>query len=62
MNYYCVDTSFLVLFGLENYFFWGGKMKGLLRLKDLSTEKIQEIINYAEKLKGGFKVSYPGRK
>ena len=25
-------------------------MKGLLRLRDLSTEKIQEIIDYAEKL------------
>ena len=37
-------------------------MKGLQRLKDLSTDKIQEIIDYAEKLKGGFKVSYPGRK
>lgn len=37
-------------------------MKGLLRLKDLSTEKIQEIIDYAEKLKGGYKVSYPDRK
>lgn len=37
-------------------------MKGLLRLRDLSTEKIQEIIDYAEKLKGGYKVSYPDKR
>lgn len=37
-------------------------MKGLIKLKDLETEKILEIINYAEKLKGGFKVNYPGKR
>ena len=37
-------------------------MKGLLRLRDLSTEKIQEIIDYAEKLKGGQKVAYPDKR
>ena len=37
-------------------------MKGLLRLRDLSTEKIQEIIDYAEKLKDGYKVSYPDKR
>ena len=37
-------------------------MKGLLRLRDLSTEKILEIIDYAERLKGGYKVSYPDKR
>lgn len=37
-------------------------MKGLLTLKDLKTEKIIEIIEYASKIKNGYKVSYPGKK
>lgn len=37
-------------------------MKGLLTLKDLKTEKIIEIIEYACKIKNGYKVSYPGKK
>ncbi len=37
-------------------------MKGLLTLKDLKTEKIVEIIEYASKIKNGYKVSYPGKK
>ena len=37
-------------------------MKGLLTLKDLKTEKIIEIIEYASKLKNGYKVSYPDKK
>ena len=37
-------------------------MKGLLTLKDLKTEKIIEIIEYARKLKDGYKISYPNKK
>ena len=37
-------------------------MRGLLTLKDLSTEKIKEIIRYAEKLKKGFRIQYPDKK
>lgn len=37
-------------------------MKGLLTLKDLSTEKILEIIKYAEELKQGLSVSYENKK
>lgn len=37
-------------------------MKGLLTLKDLSTDKIVELIKYAEKLKKGFRISYPDKK
>lgn len=37
-------------------------MRGLLTLKDLSTEKILELIRYAEKLKKGFRISYPDKK
>lgn len=37
-------------------------MKGLLTLKDLQTEKIIELIQYAIKLKNGYKVTYPGKK
>ena len=37
-------------------------MKGLLTLKDLKTEKIIELIEYAIKLKNGYKVSYPDKK
>jgi aspartate carbamoyltransferase catalytic subunit len=37
-------------------------MRGLLTLKDLSTEKIIELIKYAEKLKKGFRISYPDKK
>ncbi len=37
-------------------------MNGLLTLKDLKTEKIIEIIEYAIKLKNGYKVSYPDKK
>ncbi len=37
-------------------------MKGLTTLHDLSTDKIQEIINYALKLKGGFSKKYEGKK
>lgn len=37
-------------------------MRGLLTLKDLSTEKIMELIKYALKLKKGFRISYPDKK
>lgn len=37
-------------------------MKGLLTLKDLKTEKIIELVEYAIKIKNGYKVSYPGKK
>lgn len=37
-------------------------MKGLLTLKDLKTEKIIELVEYAIKLKNGYKVSYPNKK
>ena len=37
-------------------------MRGLLTLKDLSTDKIIELIKYAEKLKKGFRISYPDKK
>lgn len=37
-------------------------MKGLLTLKDLQTEKIIELVQYAIKLKNGYKVTYPGKK
>lgn len=37
-------------------------MKGLLTLKDLKTEKIIEIIEYASQIKNGYKVSYPNKK
>ena len=37
-------------------------MRGLLTLKDLSTEKILELIRYAEKLKKGFRIQYPDKK
>ena len=37
-------------------------MRGLLTLKDLSTSKILELIKYAEKLKKGFRKSYPDKK
>lgn len=37
-------------------------MKGLLTLKDLQTEKIIDLIQYAIKLKNGYKVTYPGKK
>lgn len=37
-------------------------MKGLLTLKDLSTNKILEIINYAIELKNGKKANYTGKK
>lgn len=37
-------------------------MRGLLTLKNLSTEKIIELIKYAEKLKKGFRISYPDKK
>ena len=37
-------------------------MKGLLTLKDLKTEKIIELIEYAIELKKGRKVSYPDKK
>ena len=37
-------------------------MKGLLTLKDLSTSKIIDIINYAIELKQGKQISYPGKK
>ena len=38
------------------------KIKGLLTLKDLSTEKIMDLINYALELKKGANVSYCGKK
>ena len=37
-------------------------MKGLLTLKQLSTEKILEILDYSLKLKNGYNVSYPSKK
>ena len=37
-------------------------MKGLLTLKDLSTDKILEIIEYAECLKQGLSISYSDKK
>ncbi len=37
-------------------------MRGLLTLKDLSVEKILELIKYAEKLKKGYRISYPDKK
>ena len=37
-------------------------MRGLLTLKDLSVEKIIELIKYAEKLKKGYRISYPDKK
>ena len=37
-------------------------MKGLLTLKELSTDKIVEIIEYAIRLKQGLSVSYEGKK
>ena len=37
-------------------------MRGLLTLKELSTEKIKELIRYAEKLKKGFRIQYPDKK
>ena len=37
-------------------------MNGLLTLKELSTDKIIEIIKYAIELKNGLKVSYPDKK
>lgn len=37
-------------------------MRGLLTLKDLSTDKIKELIQYALKLKKGFRISYPDKK
>ena len=37
-------------------------MRGLISLKDLSKEKILELIKYAEKLKKGFRIQYPDKK
>lgn len=37
-------------------------MRGLLTLRDLSTDKIKELIRYAEKLKKGFRIQYPDKK
>lgn len=37
-------------------------MRGLLTLRDLSTEKTMELIRYAMKLKKGFRISYPDKK
>jgi len=37
-------------------------MRGLFTLKDLSTDKIKELIRYAEKLKKGFRIQYPDKK
>ena len=37
-------------------------MRGLLTLKDLSTDTIKELIKYAMKLKKGFRISYPDKK
>ena len=37
-------------------------MKGLLTLKELSTDKIVDIIKYALELKEGLSVSYDGKK
>ena len=38
------------------------ELKGLLTLKDLSTEKIMDLINYALELKKGSRVSYSGKR
>ena len=37
-------------------------MRGLISLKDLSKEKIIELIKYAIKLKKGFRIQYPDKK
>ena len=37
-------------------------MRGLFTIKQLKTEQILDIIQYAEKLKGGLRVSYPDKK
>ncbi len=37
-------------------------MRGLLTLQTLSISQIQDIINYALKLKGGFSLNYKGKK
>lgn len=37
-------------------------MKGLLTLKELKTDKIIELIEYAIQLKNGYKVTYPDKK
>lgn len=37
-------------------------MRGLLNLHDLEVSKILELIRYAEKLKRGFRISYPDKK
>lgn len=37
-------------------------MRGLLSLRDLSNEKIMELIKYAIKLKNGFRITYPDKK
>ena len=37
-------------------------MRGLFTIKQLKTEQIYEIIEYAEKLKKGLRVSYPDKK
>ena len=44
---------------------WRGsamKLKGLLTLKDLSTQKIEDILSYSLKIKNGLHVSYSGKK
>ena len=38
------------------------KIKGLLTLKDLSTEKIMDLIKYSLVLKKGTRISYSGKK
>ena len=38
------------------------KLKGLLTLKDLSTSKIMDLLNYSLKLKNGLSVSYSSKK
>lgn len=38
------------------------KLKGLLTLKDLSTQKIEDILSYSLKIKNGLHVSYSGKK
>lgn len=42
--------------------FGGNGMRGLLTLKDVSTEKIKDIIHYAIELKKGLSVSYQNKK
>ena len=37
-------------------------MRGLFTIKQLQTNEILDIIQYAEKLKGGLRVSYPNKK